>query len=494
MLAVTAISFLLLSTVYFMAPLSSFGSFSEIDHHDSQQHNRGSHKKDHNHKFMPKMYGDNGMVYYDKYDIYNNSTLEKFMHRKVLPPLEPRMVRLTDKNHSFRFAFPPGAVSATASSSSSFPFSEFEWKLKSRYVELRRNNPKAMSEPESLYKDNCVPLADWQVEHRTVCNTIHEMSAGWQQFYRMPTKEKGKTRNSDEDSSDDQQREQIRLVNQGAFRHVWMIRDGHDGMTKRAMKTLRAVSSRGKTFDLRNDDRHRRDAMSFEMLQESPLVVDIYAACSNTAIFDYADGGDLLGIFDDETEDKTPEESEKFKLHIMEIAYNVSLSIHDAHHFDSEGRATIAHTDIKTNQFIYEEGYYKLSDFNRVRFLTYNPKTKDQCGFRVGKNGGEYRSPEEYAYKLETEKVDVYSLGNVLYFLLVQEEVFEDKGHKEVYDLVKAGKRPMFPDHIYKSDGIFERYMIKAIESAWIHRPAQRPSALEVANIIKEGIELKKKA
>jgi len=268
-----------------------------------------------------------------------------------------------------------------------------------------------------------------------------------------------------------------------------MIRDDHDGITKRAMKTLRSLREKEKKFDLRNHDRHRRDAISFEELHNSPLVVDLYASCSNTAIFDYADRGDLLGIYNHNDEERTPE-LQHSKLDILRIAYNVSLSVHDAHHFDAQGRPTMAHTDIKTDQFIFQDGYYKLSDFNRVRFLMWNQKLDEQCGFDVGKNGGEYRAPEEYAYQKETEKVDVYSLGNVLYFLLVKEEVWKGYNHKEIYKLVIAGQRPKIPDEIYNSEGIFERNMNRAMENAWIQDPKERASALQVANIIKEGIDI----
>eukprot|EP00536_Pseudo-nitzschia_multiseries_P003444 jgi/Psemu1/185890/e_gw1.53.102.1 len=256
------------------------------------------------------------------------------------------------------------------------------------------------------------------------------------------------------------------------------------------MKTLRSLKPKDKKFDLRNHDRHRRDAMSFEQLQPSPLVVDLYASCSSTAIFDYADRGDLLEIFKQEGEAG----SQISELHLLQIAYNVSLSVHHAHHFDDQGRPTMAHTDIKADQFIFQDGHYKLSDFNRVRFLTWNKKLDKQCGFDVGKNGGEYRAPEEYAYQKETEKVDVYSLGNVLYFLLVREEVWKRRSHKEIYELVKKGQRPKIPDKIYNSDGIFEQSMIRAMERAWIHKPEDRASALQVANIIKEGIKLLSKA
>jgi len=429
---------------------------------------------------------DNYQIY-DRYGINSNISLHKFSLRTTFPPLEPRVVQLTDSK-----------LTVTSSENGkSAPLSlpeEGSRQLRERFVPLMTKNPKRMppATPLGNTDGDCEAIdSSWQLAYHPTCNQMHEASDGWQKLYRMPPK--GAIHNNS--VSDDQQREQMRLVNYGAFRHVWMIRDAHDGITKRAMKTLRSLRSSEKKFDLRNFDRHRRDAISFEVLGSSPFIVDLHASCSNSALFDFADKGDLLDIFREQDGangkmgETTQDADDEYKLHIMKIAYNVSMSIHDAHHFNSDGLATMAHTDIKGDQFIYEDGCYKLSDFNRVRFLTHDYKLNEECGFKVGKNGGEYRSPEEYLYLPETEKVDVFSLANVLYFLLVREEVWEDASHKEVYAAVKAGKRPEFPEEISNSDGIFERYMIRAINAAWIHEPKERPGALHVANIIKEGLD-----
>lgn len=418
------------------------------------------------------------------YELYSDAAVKEFRRRKAFPTLEPRMVRLTDKNHTFQFSMSPGAVIA---SDSKLPEKGIH-ELRSKYNPFPTKNPKKMSEPDAVGKGDCKPLASWQLGYHPTCNQVHEASGGWQEVYKMP-KEGEK---SEDDNYFDDDREQARVLAQGAFRQVWMIRDSHDGITKRALKILKALGSKEKNYDLRNQDRHRRDAISFEQLKKSPLIVDLYASCSNSAIFDYADGGNIISIFDKSEYHKklTNQEEHDSKLHLMKIAYNISMSVHDGHNFDAQGRATLAHTDIKADQFIFDNGYYKLSDFNRVRFLAFNSKKNESCGFHVGKNGGEYRSPEEYEYEEENEKVDVFSLGNVLYFLLVRKEVWWDESHSHVYAEVKAGRRAPFPDRIRNSNGIFEKYMIKAIESAWVHRPKERPGALQVANIIMEGIDI----
>jgi len=473
---------LLPSTFYFMGSLSVSG-YKKVRKRQRNRH--GQHRfgeNDHHHFVSPDSQENN--VIYDKYDIETDDALKGLDHRTTFPSIQPRIVGLAYGLNNLH--------QVNSSFTGNFVLPDEGWReLTTRYIPLRMKNPRVWSEAESL-PDGCERLdASWQDAYHPTCNVIHEASGGWQQVVKIPrNKTDSENKSSDDDDDDDNDDlERTRFINKGAFRQVWMIRDAHDGMTKRAMKVLRALRRKEKKYDLRNHDRHRRDAMSFEVLSDSKLVVDLYASCSNSAVFDYADGGDLLGIFEEK-----PEASEEYNLHLMEIAYNVSMSVHDAHHFDSEGRATMAHTDIKTDQFIFQDGYYKLSDFNRVRFLSWNPKKEQKCKFTVGKNGGEYRAPEEYAYKEENEKVDVYSLGNVLYFLLTRQEVWKDISNKEVYDLVMKGKRPKFPNSMKESEGIFETYMIKAIEAAWIHKPEERPGALQVAKILEDGIQLKKKS
>ena len=75
------------------------------------------------------------------------------------------------------------------------------------------------------------------------------------------------------------------------------------------------------------------------------------------------------------------------------------------HNVDKEGQASIAHTDIAPGQFIRINGMYKLNDFNRARFIQWSPYQNLTCGYYVGKNPGKNRSPEEYQYMKQTEKV-----------------------------------------------------------------------------------------
>lgn len=393
---------------------------------------------------------------------------------KITPRSRPLLEKIPHTPRILQLA--GGDVTAVLPYSHKIP-SVGERELLERYNPMPHDTPK-LKAASTMERGKCTQMHDWQSGHNPNCNVIHESSWGF--TYPLGTEPEllPKEYEFQEQQMFEDPNEQIRLVAGGAFRWVWMMRE-YDG-TRRALKTLR-IDSNAKNFDLRNFDRHRRDAVAMDELTASPLVVDMYGFCSNTGIFDWGEGGDLSTIFQ-----RDPDISDE---NLLRIAYNVSMSIHDAHHFDKQGRATMAHTDIKPDQFLYQNGYYRLTDFNRVRFLLWNKKQNKQCGFNVQKNGGIWRAPEEYAYELETEKVDVYSLGNVLFFLLTGENPWKGYASRQIYKSVKNGERPQIPIDVQDSNEIFDRYMIEAIQMAWTHDKSLRPGAFEVAQKLKEGIQ-----
>jgi hypothetical protein len=129
-------------------------------------------------------------------------------------------------------------------------------------------------------------------------------------------------------------------------------------------------------------------------------VVDIYGYCSAAGLFEYSNGGDITNAIWPRNESLalTP-------LRKLQIATQGAMALAAVHNVDQEGQATIAHTDIGPDQFILIGGRYKLNDFNRARFLLNFKGNGTNCPYFVNKNPGKNRSPEEYAYKPQTEKV-----------------------------------------------------------------------------------------
>lgn len=135
-------------------------------------------------------------------------------------------------------------------------------------------------------------------------------------------------------------------------------------------------------------------------------------------------------------------------------------------------------------QFILIDGRYQINDFNRARMIFWNDEDDEACPFHVGNNPGKFRAPEEYLYLGESEKIDVYSMGNIFYSLLTGRWPFENRKTKEAQRLIKNNQRPPIDDAIRESDDPLDVAMLKAIERCWEHDPVDRASAREIEKFL----------
>lgn len=231
--------------------------------------------------------------------------------------------------------------------------------------------------PDPISKGDCKPQYEWQTWQKPTCSVIHE--ADLSQFNDLSI-------NSDEDKSAP---EKVRYIASGGYRSVWMIRDNTRERTRLALKTLLYR----RDYTERNLDRHRRDAMVAERLTSSPRVANIYGYCANTAIFDFAAGGNLESAIEKRYSSWTTSQK-------LILAHQVSSAIADVHNFDKEGVASVSHTDIAPDQFISVSGkeIYILNDFNRARFLQWNSKEDKACPFYVSSNKGTVRKTIYWLY------------------------------------------------------------------------------------------------
>jgi len=129
---------------------------------------------------------------------------------------------------------------------------------------------KKMLEDSDEYEDglvddfetkNCKAQYPWQLQQAfPTCNLLHEFDLTGR--YAM-------------------------LVTSGHWRSVWVV----EAMgTKKVLKTqLYKRQYEPKIFDL-----HRRDALAAERLTKYKSVVDMYGFCGESALSEYADGGDII--------------------------------------------------------------------------------------------------------------------------------------------------------------------------------------------------------
>eukprot|EP00566_Odontella_aurita_P011879 CAMPEP_0113531968 /NCGR_PEP_ID=MMETSP0015_2-20120614/3789_1 /TAXON_ID=2838 /ORGANISM="Odontella" /LENGTH=383 /DNA_ID=CAMNT_0000430859 /DNA_START=455 /DNA_END=1606 /DNA_ORIENTATION=- /assembly_acc=CAM_ASM_000160 len=344
---------------------------------------------------------------------------------------------------------------------------DLQHRYKQRTVQTRRGSMEALSllEDSSEYKSrgpdpfiegNCKEQHDWQLTTFPACNQVFEFD-----LTDLGARKKGE--------------EQVRLINNGYWRDVWFVRE-YDG-TKRALKTMRYEHD----FEERNYDRHRKDALASERLTSSPNVVDIFGFCGNSGVFEFGDGGDVDEAIWPHHKSSILTTNERLR-----IGLQIATALADTHNFDGEGRASVAHTDITPGQFILVGGKYKLNDFNRARLIRWDTEKNEPCGFHVGNNPGKFRSPEEYKYDLESEKVDVYSMGNIYYSLLTELWPYEKIKTKTAQEKIMNEERPPLDNLDGEDPAVIA--LAAAMKKCWIQDPKRRATAREVQQYLTEEV------
>ncbi|KAG7348054.1 protein kinase domain containing protein [Nitzschia inconspicua] len=338
---------------------------------------------------------------------------------------------------------------------------------------------------------NCVAQYDWQESFYPTCNTVMEVdmiesllrqsklhaSQSRDSVSQDETKEKETDVDSNLSTTPIRMKPSttLRFLSRGYWRDVWQLNQEPNEIL--VVKTQRYEHD----FHERNYDRHRRDAVAMERLTSSPFIMDIYGFCATSGVFEFADGGSLEDAMFVSSEDDSSVQPWNAMERLV-VSYQVAAALAAVHNYPKNGVPAIAHTDIAPGQYVYSQQAqsFKLQDFNRARFLAWNNKTNLLCTYEVGNNPGTLRSPEEYAYEPQTEKVDVYSMGNVFYSILTMTYPFNHERSKDVQEKVKNGERPFIPESIRNSTDPFDRAILEAIDMCWVQDPSERATARQV--------------
>jgi len=168
----------------------------------------------------------------------------------------------------------------------------------------------------------------------------------------------------------------------------------------------------------------------------------------------------------------------------LKVAADVASGVAEAHLF-VDGMPTMAHADLKPEQFLLVDGVYKINDFNCCHFLTQSRENATQlCPFENrDKWKGRFRSPEDLSGKKLTEKIDVFALGGILYYILTGKQPFAldaAKPKKKLYDKIRDGDHPFIPSHLRNSTHPALAVIVESIKRCWAFRPEDRPSSKEI--------------
>jgi len=219
--------------------------------------------------------------------------------------------------------------------------------------------------------------------------------------------------------------------------------------------------------------RHAIEAAVLYQLQNASHIVKLRGWCNTTIVVDY-----IPKQLSDLVFEKRNELSVQ---RALELALDAAIGVQQLHAVKG---GPVAHTDIQTRQYLIDfNGRLLLNDFNRVKYagLSHNSQSSHYCYFNTGVAKGKWRSPEEYLNSDLHEKVDIYSLANVLWTLRSREEPFATLPKHLIY--VKLPQDHITPNVSKMLDYPLE--MQRLIQQCWDHDPNKRPSSIEVVERIR---------
>ena len=134
-------------------------------------------------------------------------------------------------------------------------------------------------------------------------------------------------------------------------------------------------------------------------------------------------------------------------------------------------RPPVIHRDLKpANLLIDHSGVLKVADFGLSKIRP-DPKTAETESFLMTGETGSYRfmAPEVYKHQPYTEKVDVYSYGMILYYLLEGKPPWAyENGLVAVRKAADEGDRPILPRN-------WDQRLQNLIQECWHEDPQVRP-------------------
>ena len=175
----------------------------------------------------------------------------------------------------------------------------------------------------------CEPMYDWQLKSYPSCNNVHELDLST-----------------------------MRVINTGGSRIAFEMKQQLDGReTKFVYKSIKYH----KELNAKLAEEQRRDSTVLERTTSSKFIPDIHGYCSVAVIMDFMPEGNMhdyiKGIRLAGGSTLSPVDRLKLSIHI-------ATSVADLHTIDNTPMPSIFHNDICCHQYLFQDGIFKLNDFN----------------------------------------------------------------------------------------------------------------------------------
>lgn len=373
-------------------------------------------------------------------------------------------------------------------------------------------------------REGCQPL-EWHSYHFPNCNEIHEIDLRYVVRKRRYGVDRERHEPQDEITNNENDGLPWGFVGNGLWRDVFSC-DPHSEISSSSSDAppsppavLKIMKSEH-PYDQRNFQRHRRDALVMELLASSHHLVPIYGYCANTVLTRsishslddviYAREKERVKTWSPHGGYKTKPKIESWmgkdadgellatretELGRVRLALGVFRGLMDLHegvgYKNAKGKEVewlpIIHADLQAKQYLVDSatGMIYLNDFNRCRFVTKKDSNAtdnhlESCPVHIPTSPGSSRSPEEYDSAPLSEKLDVYSAGNILYGIITGERPWDNERGKHIKASIQRGDRPEVDEAIHNRIGSVDWELTKLLDRVYEGDPEKRASAKEV--------------
>jgi len=311
------------------------------------------------------------------------------------------------------------------------------------------------------YSSNCEPMYDWQLKSYPACNNVHELDLM-----------------------------KMKVINTGGSRIAFEMKQQLDNIeTKFVYKTTKY--HRGITT--KAVEEQRRDSLVLGKTSSSQFIPDIHGYCSLGVMMDYMPAGNMHDYIKGV---RLAGGSTLPPVDRLRLSIHIATSVADLHTIDNTSKPSLFHNDLCCHQYLFQNGVFKLNDFNYARPIYQDKETKDQCtrsGF--GMAMWKARSLEEHQIHLDKsqftppypDKVDVWMMGNLMYYTLTDLYTFEEPENLSWKDSGReliAGRRSPYPEHIENSKDPSHIAVKKALDMTWTQDWKKRPTARSVSDFL----------